>query len=145
MHPLALVAIAFGLGKIFENSFSSNDELNSISKNSIYDDYKRKHFKKTHNGALKGQITKSINEIIPLYKSFKIGKTGNPPNRHRQHVVYKEMFLLCESRDANFISDIETYFNEKYLNHEKNDNIKGGSACKSKSVDGKHYLYIVVR
>jgi len=145
MNPLLLIAVAVGLGKLFENAFYDNKELKNISSDHIFDAFKRKHFKKTDIGAMKTQITKSINEIIPQYKSFKIGKTGNPESRNRQHIEYDEMFLLCESKDSKFISDIESYYNEKYIDHKKNDNKKIGSAGESKSIDGKHYLYIVVR
>jgi len=145
MNPLFLIAVAVGLGKLFESSFSDNKELKNITSDHIFDSFKRKHFKKTNVGAMKTQITRSINDIIPNCKSFKVGKTGNPENRNRQHIEYKDMFLLCESNDDEFISDIEHYYNLKYIDHPKNDNKNIGSACKSKSMNGKHYLYIVVR
>ncbi|MEI7596842.1 MAG: hypothetical protein WCK02_13910 [Bacteroidota bacterium] len=145
MNPLLFISVAVGLGKLFVNSFSGDNELNNISYEHIFDDFMRKHFKKTNVGAMKSQITKSINEIIPYCKSFKIGKTGSPENRNRQHIEYNDMFLLCESNDDEFISVIEHYYNLKYIDHPKNDNKNIGSACKSKSMNGKHYLYVVIR
>lgn len=55
------------------------------------------------------------------------------------------MFLLCESKDSDFISTLENYYNSKYIAHPKNDNKKIGSAGKSTSINGLHYLYVVVR
>lgn len=55
------------------------------------------------------------------------------------------MFLLCDSKDSDFISELENYYNTKYISHPKNDNKKIGSAGKSVSINGHYYLYIVVR
>ncbi|PKP42464.1 MAG: hypothetical protein CVT95_12480 [Bacteroidetes bacterium HGW-Bacteroidetes-12] len=145
MNPFLFITVTIGIGVLFEKLFQKEEELSEIKPENIFEDFKVKYFKKSHVGATKTQITKSIEKIIPEYKSFKIGKTGNPTTRNAGHKTYTSMFLLCDSKDSDFISELENYYNSKYISHSKNDNKKVGSAGKSVSINGHYYLYIVVR
>lgn len=124
MYPLLLIGT--GIAILLKELFSADNELKKISTDHIYCDYLNKHYKKTHEGALKANITKSINKIVEQYKGFKIGKTGNPPVRNLNHKEYSEMFLLCESKNPEFIYTLESTYNNKFIEHKKNDNKKVG-------------------
>ncbi|OFX37786.1 MAG: hypothetical protein A2X08_02965 [Bacteroidetes bacterium GWA2_32_17] len=143
MFPLLLIGT--GLAILLKELFSADNELKKISTEHIYCVYLNKHYEKTNEPTLKANITKSINKITKQYKGFKIGKTGNPPVINMNHKEYSEMFLLCESKNPEFIYTLESIYNKKFIEHKKNDNKKEGSAGICKSVDGKFYLYIVVR
>jgi hypothetical protein len=145
MIEIGTLIIASSLWALLSKIFAKNPELKKITNSKTYKDYLRKHFKKTHIGALKSQITISINTIIDNHSRFKIGKTGNPDIRNIQHTDYKKMFLLCESKDESFISELETYYNSKYIEHGKNDNKRKGSAGKSIAANGKFFLYVIVK
>ena len=95
--------VLVGLAILFKNLFSADNELKKISTEHIYCVYLNKHYEKTNEPTLKTNITKSINKITKQYKGFKIGKTGNPPVRNLNHKEYSEMFLLCESKNPEFI------------------------------------------
>lgn len=101
--------------------------------------------KKTDNlSAVKRRITKSVNLLIDGCKRFKIGKTGVPERRFANYGGYDRMVLLCKSRCASVVETLEAYYNCKYRNHPKCDNIRGGSAA-DMSVGGKFFLYVVLR
>lgn len=54
------------------------------------------------------------------------------------------MFLLCETKVSSVIEELEEYYNDKFDEHPKNDNINKGSACKMSDINNKYYLYMVV-
>jgi len=54
------------------------------------------------------------------------------------------MFLLCQSKYPELIENLERYYNEKYINHKKNDNKNMGSASVMSEIKKNYYLYIVV-
>lgn len=95
--------------------------------------------------ALKRLITRSINKIVKQCKSFKIGKTGCPDNRFANYKDYDRMILLCQSSDCGIIEVLESYYNQKYFAHPKNDNQRIGSAGIMSNSDSLYFLYIVVR
>ncbi len=146
MNPLAFISIMAGLGYLLKESVENDPEIKGIDTEKIFIDFNLRHFKKSNISVLKGRITRNINKIITSdCRAFKIGKTGNPNKRYDNHCVnYHSMFLLCESRYPDVIEHLEEYFIDKYFEHPKNENKKGGSAGITKSVDGKHYLYIAV-
>ena len=98
--------------------------------------------------SLKQHITGIINKIIlPKHNFFKIGKSSSVEARASNHKCkkYKKMYLLIRSTDKTIINRLETYYNNHYINHQKNDNKRVGSAGEMSSVDNYYYLYIVVR
>lgn len=138
------VTVAFGL--LFRNSFK-DPELKNVKPENIFRDFLFQHFKKNKIGVSKSKITKVINEqIIPNFDVFKIGKTGNPNRRIKEHSInYDKIFLLCKSKYPEYIVELESYYNYKYFDHYKNENkIKGSSGANS-SVDGFYYLYVAVK
>ena len=125
MHPLLLLGIAIGIGKLLVEAFSNNPEFDEIDHSDIYkdflvnqddDDFTEK--------VLKQKLTHAINRVIRENKGFKIGKTGNPKERNSNHKKYDKMFLLCSSTDEVLINKLEAYYNSKYINDKKNDNKK---------------------
>lgn len=98
---------------------------------------------------LKSQITQSINKIIPHHHIFKIGKTGDTYIRSDKRDYrndYTFMYLLYKSKSANFVSQLEEYYIEKYMNShpEKNQNKRVKAPGKQMySYDGYYYLYMV--
>lgn len=144
MFPLILIVIGIALLAGFKSYLKKNPELEKIQDDNIYESYLQEYQKDIHIPILKGQITKSINIIIKHYGNFKVGKTGDPISRNKAHKHYDEMFLLCASKHDKVIEELESYYNEKYIQHTKNDNKKVGSAGKCQAVNGKYYLYIVV-
>ncbi len=101
--------------------------------------------KKSDNlAAVKRIITKNVNLLIDGCKSFKIGKSGVPKRRFANYSGYSRMVLLCQSRCASVIEHLEAYYNTKYRNHAKCDNINGGSAA-DMSGSGLFFLYVVLR
>ena len=101
--------------------------------------------------SIKSHISKVINRILRDDSSitkFKIGKTGSPSNRAQAEDYsqdYDEMYILAFSKDADYISRLETYYTDKYFIHRKNGNKRRGSAGKTVSRDGFHFLYVVIR
>ncbi|MCR4561130.1 MAG: hypothetical protein K5685_13715 [Bacteroidales bacterium] len=94
--------------------------------------------------ALKRLITRNINSIIPVCKSFKIGKTGCPDNRFVNYKNYDKMILLCQSSDCSVIEVLEAYYNQKYFQHPKNDNKWLGSAGIMTNSENLYFLYMVI-
>jgi len=54
------------------------------------------------------------------------------------------MYLFTISKSILLTDELEEYYNEKYLSHEKNQNINKGSASPMKSTDRNFFLYCVV-
>jgi len=144
MYQILLIPIAIGIAKLFSKLFESNPDLEKIDSEHIYEDYLVTYFKKDKERIVKQKITSSINRIIETYGHFKIGKSGIPVQRAKQHREYKEMFLLCQSKYPELIENLERYYNEKYINHKKNDNKNMGSASVMSEIKKNYYLYIVV-
>jgi len=139
------LAVTVVLGLLFKNAFK-DPELKNIKPNNIFEDFIFQHFKKSKIGLTKTKITKVLNKaIIPEFNAFKIGKTGNPNRRTKEHSVnFDKVFLLCKSKYPEHIVELETYYNDKYFDHTKNENkIKGSSGANS-SIDGFYYLYVAV-
>ena len=123
---------------------SENPETNTITLEKISDEYLINYYKKNKESAIKQQITKAIEKIIKDYRYFKIGKTGVPEGRSAQHKDYDRMFVLCQTKYPEFIDNLESYYNSKYINHPKNENINEGTANRMSDTSGYYYLYVVV-
>lgn len=138
------VTVAFGL--LFKNAFK-DPELKNVRPENIFEDFLFQHFKKSKLSASKGKITRVINKaIIPEFSAFKIGKTGNPNRRAKEHSVnFDKVFLLCKSKYPEHIVELESYYNEKYFDHPNNENKVKGSSGANSSVDGFYYLYVAVK
>lgn len=133
------------LGSILK-SISGDPELSEIDDNDIYQDFMEDDEEEDlSETVIKQRITRSINKLVKDCEGFKIGKTGNPKTRNRQHHTYQTMFVLCKSKDGDFIEDLEAHYNDKYINHEKNDNHRAGSAGKAVPAGKYYYLYVVLR
>lgn len=139
-----------GLDALF-SFFEDDPELkNIVSKKAVNKDYLiDQDYKKLSTSALKRQISAVINQYIKEdINGFKIGKTGNPKKRNKSsdYKEYEQMYLLCMTKDQVLIEELESYYTDKYFDNPKNDNKKRGSANKSVAiVDGKHFLYMVIR
>jgi len=146
MNPFLFIAIALGLATLLIDFFSDDPEFEEIEHDDIYRDFLIEEDQlEIKERILKQRITKGINRIIKAYKGFKIGKTGNPKARTGNHKKYKKMFLLCSSESKELIEKLEGYYNTKYIKDEKNDNEREGSAGETKALNGRYYLYVVVR
>ena len=146
MNPILFIAVALGLAKFLVDFFSGNPEFEEIDHDDIYKDFLIEEDQiEIDEKILKQKITRGINVLIKEYKGFKIGKTGNPKGRTGNHKKYKKMFLLCSTNSKELNKKLEGYYNTKYIEHKKNDNKKEGSAGEAKAVNGRFYLYVVVR
>lgn len=146
MNPLIKIALglfaAFGISKLF----SSDDDTSGIAGikvNNIDNSNLLEHNRNSDEPNLRRAISQRINSIVNGSKKFKIGKTGNPKGRAGSYEKgYNKMFLLCVSQDAEYINNLESTYNSKYITDPKNGNINEGSARKMESPDGKFYLYV---
>ncbi|MFN9115975.1 MAG: hypothetical protein ACK5XN_38505, partial [Bacteroidota bacterium] len=90
-------------------------------------------------------LTGRIKPLIETCKAFKIGRTLAPDKRSGKYEKYKTMHVLCEAKQS-MIEKLEAHYIQKYIEDPKNDNKKLGSAGPSgTSIDGKYYLYLVLR
>jgi len=143
--PIAAVAL---LGKLIYEAVKEQPDYSEIDHENVYVDYMINQDKeKLTSTILKQKTTRAVNKIQKEYKGFKIGKSGNPKERQgsTDYTKYKGMYVLCASSDSDVISDLEGYYNEKYIKHKKNDNKKEGSAGVTTDSNGVHYLYVSVR
>jgi hypothetical protein len=144
---LFYLAIAFGLAVVIKNLFY-DPELKNVEPENIYKDFLFQHYKKTQLKNTKQKITKVLNSvIIPEFKYFKIGKTGNPNRRAKEHKVnFDKVFLLCKSKYPEHIVELEKYYIEKYYDHSNNKNkIKGSTGANVRQADDFYYLYVAVK
>ncbi|MEG1555345.1 MAG: hypothetical protein RR356_01295 [Bacteroidales bacterium] len=137
---LSVAAIA-AFKLLFNNKKKDSFSNDAIIKNYLVEDYSNKK-------SLKKTITRRINKIINDYKclSFKIGKTASTNERQKAHFdKYDKLILLYKSEDCVMIEELESYYNEKYIKHKKNENVERGSAGKMSDIDHYYYLYIVLK
>ena len=145
MIPLIVAGIA-GLALFITGLVEafSDEELKGISRKDISMKYLKKPVNYLGRSDLKTSISKSLKVIIQENREFKIGKTGKPDARQAAHTKFEFMYLLCESKNPKLIETLEDYFISMHIKNPMNRNQRTGSAGKSKSVDGKYYLYVVV-
>ncbi len=145
MNQLLKLGLIFFAGLGLTKLFSSDNDkgISGIPREDIDDKYLEQVNRNTNEGDLKRTLTNRINQIIAQCKKFKVGETGSPEGRRKSYVGYSKMYLLCKCTSEEYIDKLEHYYNEKFFNHPKNDNINQGSAGKMSSPDGNFYLYIV--
>lgn len=144
MIQFAYTIIAGFIALFIINKIKVDPQLKRINKDCIYADLMIKYKRKNADAVLKRKITRNINILIKEFKYFKIGKTGNFTTRAMNYIEFEHMFILLEANYSETIVELENYYNEKYFDHPKNKNINKGSACKTVSKNGKHYLYIAL-
>lgn len=94
------------------------------------------------------EIERAIQEIADRCEHFKIGKTGETIQDRGNQPSYQDydcIQSLFESNSAALISTLEKNFINKFKDHPKNDNDKGGrQSLFDKMTDSDAYhLYIV--
>lgn len=104
---------------------------------------KAKFFKSSEETKAKIHITRTMNKLIDNAKSFKVGKTGSPSDRSKQHTAFKKMYIIVESNEKKFIEKLEGFYNEKYISNKRNKNLKIGSAGKMTDKAERYFLYLV--
>lgn len=108
----------------------------------IITDY-AKFFESSEETKAKIHATKTINKLIKESAKFKIGKSGNPKGRNNQHIQFKKMYIIIESKNEKFINELEAVYNERYISNKKNKNCKIGSAGKMTKKTGRYFLYFI--
>lgn len=140
--------VLLGLGYLLREIFKSDPELTEIEADDIFKNFLIfQDEEQLSERILKQRITRSINTIIKEAKGFKIGKSGNPKNRKSSYDYrkYHSIYVLYADSDEDNVAYLEALYNNKYINHRKNDNKREGSAGVTSASNGQHYLYIAVR
>lgn len=134
-------AIAAGAAYLL---FSQNKqtELSEFDDENINTGY-HKFFSPTDETKAKTHATTSMNKLIEKVKGFKIGKTGSPDDRNKQHTDFKKMYVIVESKSEEFIEKLESIYNEKFISNKRNGNFKTGSAGKMTGKNGRYFLYFI--
>jgi hypothetical protein len=141
MLPFIIVGGLIGV-LISALSRETQKEITEFSQKDILTD-KAKFFKSSEETKAKIHITKTMNKLIENAKNFKVGKTGSPSDRNKQHTEFKKMYVIVESDKKDFIEDLECIYNEKYITNKKNKNLKIGSAGTMTDKKGRYFLYFV--
>lgn len=93
----------------------------------------------------KTKVTKTIKKLIAENKAFKIGAASDLKAIAKDnHKAYKYFILLCESKEAQAITDLATHYIESHAKDKKNTNKKGEGVHIDAEAD-KHYLYMIAR
>ena len=146
MNPILIATGVFGAIKLLEWIFSGDDDSPELAGRKILLNYLvDADASASEDSVIKTQVTKTVNKLISSCNGFKIGKSGNPKTRAYSYQQYNNMYVLCSSNSVEFIEDLEAYYNDKFIDHSKNDNQRTGSAGESVAANGSYYLYIVVR
>ena len=102
-----------------------------------------KFFEPTEETKAKIHATKLINKLIKGMVEFKLGKSGSPKDRIKQHTKFEKIYIIIESDDKKFIEKLEGVYNKKYISNAKNKNCKIGSAGEMTEKTGRYFLYFV--
>lgn len=133
------------LAELFHQAFSKQQGLSGIPVSNIVAESVLKVKASDDLAAVKRTLTRRINLQIDLCRGFKIGRTSAPENRSGKYEKYSSMLVLCEAR-KDIIEALEDYYITRYLDDPRNDNKNRGSAGPAGStIDGRHYLYLVLR
>lgn len=125
MIPLIIAGIT---ALLFVALFQDDPELSEIQTDDISDKLvKEIHADEPHLNLVKARATRIINSIVKQYDHFKIGKSGKPEKRIKQY-DYTFMYLIFKSKNKTLINEMESFFNNKFIKHSKNDNKNRGSA-----------------
>jgi len=122
----------------------TDKSISEFDKDNIVTDY-AKLFKPSQETIAKIHITKTINKLTKRKVKFKIGKTGMPDNRKKQHKEFSKMYIIAESKNDIFINKLEAIYNEKFIDNKKNVNYKIGSAGKMTDKTGRYFLYLIIK
>jgi len=122
----------------------SDKSITEFKNDDIVTDY-AKYFTSKQETIAKIHITKTLNKIIKGKGKFKIGKSGVPHSRNKQHKAFNKMYILAESKNKKFIDKLEALYNEKYISNKKNANYKIGTAGVMSDKTGKYFLYVVTK
>lgn len=55
------------------------------------------------------------------------------------------MYLIFKSKNEALINEMEAFFNNRFIEHPKNDNKNRGSAGIAKSENGWYFMYVAIR
>lgn len=133
------------LAELIRFAIASNEGLSGIPVSRIVTDRILKVKASDNPASIKRVLTRRIKPLIESCKAFKIGRTLAPDKRSGKYEKYKTMHVLCEAKQS-IIEELEAHYIHKYFEDPKNDNKKHGSAGPAgTSIDGKYYLYLVLR
>jgi len=91
----------------------------------------------------KEEIISRIKKIAQISKNFKIGKTGQSElERWTNYNFYDNISTIYESRNKEYINDLEAKMIEEFTKWENNDNDIGGSSGDMDKT-GSYKLYVV--
>lgn len=143
--PLIIGGLMIG-GAIYALSQGDSDEATEFKNKKICPTHQKFFKKKANKKNVKTHSTKSINKLIELSESFKIGKSGDLKGRSisSDYRDYDCLFPITESTDKDLIKQLEKEYNKKYKKHSKNNNLNEGSAGEMTDSLGRYILYLAL-
>lgn len=118
--------------------------ISEFSDKDVITDYAKLFTPKDETKA-KIHTTRTINKLIKNIKLFKIGKSGDPKTRHKSYTKLQKMYIIVESENKDFISKLESIYNEKFISNKKNKNCNVGSAGDMTDKIGRYFLYFIAK